>query len=395
MQKWVGLAGVSALKNLELAFAKPALSKAAILLARFVLGFCFSQAVIFEKYAPFGLGFAAAGSSASAGFPGFLGALVGYFFAPDGVDGLKYIAAAVLIFAALLIFRDTRAFKSQFFMPACAAAAACCVNVVFLAESGFPVSETILYSAEIVLAFGSAYFYKFAFGAVPSGTQTDAPVRSIRRVVGLLAASSTLLIPLARVVLPLGISAGRIVAAAAVLTAAYCGGAGAGSAAGVCAGLAIDTVSGQPLFSMAYGFSGLISGIASGARRITCVICYTAAVAAAALLSGSPTLWQPLLLETAAAGIFFMLTPNSLHDRLRESFGEGSKLSAGRAVRACSQAGKKLEQAAQAFKDLYDTLSATFDSLSKANDEEIASVFDRASGRVCRSSHPKARWCDT
>ena len=384
VQKWFGQAGVSVFKSVELKLSKPAVCRAAGYLLRFILGLCFSQAVIFGKYAPFGLGFVAAGSGVANGFSGFLGVLAGYFMAPEGVDGLKYVAAAVLIFSASLIFRDLRLYRTQFFMPVCAGAAAACVGIVFLAENGFAAEDTVLYAAEIVLAFGSAYFYRLALGTGSVDTQTDIPARSMKRVIGMLAAASTFLIPLARIMLPLGISAGRILAVAAVLMAAYYGGAGAGSAAGVCAGLSIDTVYGQPFFSMAFGFSGLVSGIISETGRLSCALAFLVASAAASLFSGDPGLWRPTLCETAAACLIFMLMPDYLGERLREIIGADGRFSSGRSYRVREHAGKRLEQVAQAFRELYDTLSSTFDNLSKTNDEDTATVFDRASNRVCR-----------
>ncbi len=383
VKKWLGQAGCAATARMTLALNKPAILKAAGILLRFALGFGFSQAVIFEKYAPFGLGIVAAGGGTAGGLSSLFGAMLGYFLAPEGVDGLKYVAAAVLIYSSVFIFRDTRAARTNVFMPAAAAAVTACVGLVFVIERGFLSEDIVLYAMEIILAAGSTYFYRLAMGTDVTPAKEQVPSHSFQRVVGLLVMSSTFLIALSRVVLPLGISVGRIVAVTVVLMAAYSGGMGAGSSSGVCMGLAVDTVFGQPFFSMAYAFSGLVSGVLSGAGRLACAAGYVAATAAAVLLPGPDGTHIGVIYETFAAGMIFMLMPDIYTERFSQLTGTGTK-STGRVNKMHAYAGKRLEQLSKALRELYDTLSCTFDTLSKANDGDTASVFDRASGRVCR-----------
>lgn len=385
VKKWLGQAGCAATARMTLALSKPKILKAAGILLRFALGFGLSQAVIFEMYAPFGLAAVAAGGGTANGLSSLFGAMLGYFLAPEGVDGLKYVAAGVLIYSSVFIFRDTRAARSNVFMPAAAAAVTACVGLVFVIERGFLTQDVVLYIAEIILVAGGTYFYRLALAADIPPAKEQVPSHSLRRVVGVLVMASTLLIPLSRVVLPFGVSVGRILAVTLVLMAAYSGGMGAGSSSGVCMGLAVDTVFGQPFFSMAYGFAGLLSGVLSGAGRLACAAGYVGATAAAVLLPGPGGVHIGVVYETFAAGMIFMLMPDRYTERFRQLTSVEQENS-GRvhAVHAHMHAGKRLEQLSGALRELYDTLTSTFDTLSKSNDADTASVFDRAANKVCR-----------
>ena len=92
----------------------PALVRAAECVIRFLLGAMLSGAEIFGGYAPFGLGLVAASGSGLDGFCALVGAAFGYLSFLGLTAGLRYVAAAILIFSVSFAFYDIRSYQTQF-----------------------------------------------------------------------------------------------------------------------------------------------------------------------------------------------------------------------------------------------------------------------------------------
>ena len=81
------------------------------------------------------------------------------------------------------------------------------------------------------------------------------------------------------------------------------------------------------------------------------------------------------LLETAIAGVLFLLLPEKLFQKGRRH--RAAALGAPNALE------KQLRGAASVFRDLYDSLSRA--GTAPVNDENVATVFDRAADQICRA----------
>ena len=90
--------------NGRLVLQAPALVRAAEAAIHFLLAGVLAGAEIFGGYSPFALSLVGAAGSGSNGFAALLGACWGYFSFLGFVDGLRYVAAAVLIFAVSFAF---------------------------------------------------------------------------------------------------------------------------------------------------------------------------------------------------------------------------------------------------------------------------------------------------
>ena len=384
VKRWFGKTGTSLFDAAAQALRRPAVNKTLHCGGSFLLAFLLSRAVLFGGYAPFGLGAVAAAGLSLGGLFGFAGSVLSYFYAPEGVDGLKYIAAAILIFSARLVFRDTRFVKKAYFMPAVAAASSAVVGFVILSETGAAMPEAVLFAAEIVLAGGSAYFFHLALTSPMPRAGQAGPKREMKRVVGTLALLTALILSLYGIYLPGDLSLGRLFAMLAVMLAAYYGGIGAGSACGIAAGAAMDAVGGAPLFSLTYALSGMTAGAFSGAGRLICILTYFTAGAISLLWTSAQEMRLPVLLETVLASAVFLVLPDSMGRLVRDVLGGGATRNPEHAVRVRQHARRRLEQVAQSFRELYAMLTAAFESMEQANDADIAGVFDRAADKVCR-----------
>jgi stage II sporulation protein E len=89
-----------------------------------------------------------------------------------------------------------------------------------------------------------------------------------------------------------------------------------------------------------------------------------------------------LLYEVFIASVVFLLLPESALRWAASLFPRME--AAGTGERAREYVAHRLEGTANAFKELYESLRGAFQT-SKTNDGNIASVFDRAAFRVCRS----------
>lgn len=359
---------------------------AAEYLLRALLGFAVSQAVIFGEYSPFGIGYAAASGTSLAGMFGALGVITGYSSLWKMADSLKYAAGTVLTCASIYIFRSLPFSSGKFFAPAAAAASTAFVGFVFVAERGFRFTDIVLYATEIILVFSSAYLYREVLSRTQKETGSEllwqrevANVKSI----SLFVLIATVLISLNGVSLMAEMSLGRLMSVVFVMYCAFRGGFGMGSAAGVSMGVAFDVVGGGGFYSMSYGFSGLIAGIAGKARRIPTAVAFVLTNAVAALVDEAGSVNTVSLYETFAASVIFMLLPERIMPDplfLSDTRGRGPI----HRDKITSFLRQRISGASRAFRDLHEAVKAAIENTSKKNTQDISKVFDKAAEKVCR-----------
>ena len=359
----------------------PALVRAAECAMRFLLGGLLAGAEIFGGYAPFGLGLVAASGSGVDGLCALLGACFGYLSFQGFAQGLRYAAAAILVFSLAFAFFDVKASRQSWFMPLAAAGMDGITGFVYLSDRGWSPESLIFFGTELLLCGASAYFYRVAF--TPWTEKREEEALTPRQTVSLLLLGGTLLLTLSRLTLVWELSAGRLAAAAAVMAAAYAGGLNAGAAAGVAAGLTMDlSAGGAPFYSMAYALSGVMAGVFHRQGRLACAAAYVLSNALAVLWTWEEGLHIALLYEVFIASVVFLLLP-------RRALRQVEALVARQPAqdtreRAAAYAAARLEATAAAFRSLYESMRGVFRAPAP-NDNDSAAVFDRAAQRVCRS----------
>lgn len=214
---------------------------------------------------------------------------------------------------------------------------------------------------EIFLAGGCAVCYRMALAI-----QIDAPETLERQqLFALFVLAISLLIAVAAIPLAGRFSLGRIFSIVLVLAAGRLGGMGLGCAAGLCAGLSMDAVSGTLYFSMAYALSAMTAGLRRCGRARYTLLFLFGTVLSLFWCSAETAVYT--LLETAIAGVLFLLLPEKLFQKGRRH--RAAALGAPNALE------KQLRGAASVFRDLYDSLSRA--GTAPVNDENVATVFDR------------------
>jgi len=344
--------------------------------ANLVLGYAMAAAKLFGGCGPFGIGIVAQAGAGPGGVMCLLGASLGYLMVGGFDYGIKYVATCVLIFTAAFVFQGARFYNSSWFMPAVAAAITAVTGFLNSFDNARGVPPVVLMITEVTLAGSCAYFFKQALTREEIATETA----ELRHGVSVLILLACALMALSEIMIMDVISIGRLVAVLLVMTAAYKGGILAGSAAGAALGLAMDIAyGGAPYFTMAYAFSGLLAGVFSRHGRLIFLISYIMADAVAVLWTWSYGVRIEVLYEVFAASVIFIMLPSSLLSTIgglleqsRSGSGEtGIRLYIARRVRRISEA----------FRELYETVHTTLERAG--NDNDIATVFDRAADAVC------------
>ena len=364
----------------RLVLRAPALVRTAECAMRFLLGAVLSGAEIFGGYAPFGLGLVAASGSGLDGFSALLGTCFGYLTFQGFADGLRYAAAAILIFSVAFAFYDVLPYRKVWFMPLAAALMDAVTGLVYLADEGWTPERVIWFGTEVLLCGASVYFYRVAFSPWTDNREED-PL-TLRQTVSLLILGGTALLTLSKITLLGDLSLGRTGAALAVMVCAAAGGIGAGATVGVAVGVGMDLAGGGlPLYAMAYALSGVMAGIFHRQGRFFTALAYVLANAVAVLWTWNTGARISLLYEVFAASVLFLLLPEGALRQVRALLARQPRPDTQSRARAYTR--QRLEEAARAFRSLHDALYGPF-AAPPPNDNDTAVIFDRAASRVCR-----------
>ena len=354
---------------------------------RFLLGAVLSGAEIQGGHAMFGLAMVGVCRPGTEGLAALLGAALGYLSFRGFVNGLRYIAAAMMVYAVARALGEFQICHRRWFMPLVSAALNGLVGFVYQSAAGWDWPSMAGFAVEVALTAGAVYFYRLAFELwevhPPRGGV------STQQMMGALVLGATLLMTLARVTVMDRYSVGRVLCVSAVLIAGWKGGAGIGAAAGVAAGLAMDLTGGTPPYlTVTYALPGLVTGIFSGQNRLLCALAYVMAGGVAALWTWSEPLGPVRIYEILAGSALFLLIPERLLRRL--SMLAKQEEPEGEEDRGRQLAVRHLRQTATAFRAVSGGLQGAFQDRN-ANDGDAVRLFDRAAERVCSKCRHRER----
>ena len=313
------------------------------------------------------------------GAAALVGACFGYMVLLGFADGLRYAAAAILTFAVSFAFYDIKLLRRPWAMPLIAGLINGCTGFIYLSEGGWRTVDVIYFLTELALTVAAGWCYRQLL--VPMRAGRGVELLSPGRRASLTVLLCTVLMSLSALYLVRDISLGRALAVAAVLAAAWQGGIAVGAVLGMAAGLAMDlAANGVPLYAMAFGLSGLAAGAFRGRGRLRAAGAYLLTNGGAVLWTWDRGLPLSVLYEAILGGAAFLLLPERPLKRLGTWLAPEGSVSADQ--RAQARVKQRLEATAQAFRTLYDTMRASF--CPPRNDNDMATVFDRAACRVCR-----------
>lgn len=347
----------------------------------FLLAAVLAGAAIFGEYAPFGVALVGAAGSGVCGAAALVGACFGYLTLMGFTGGLRYISASMLTFAVSFAFYDVKVLRKPWAMPAIAGLLNGITGFIYLSEAGWRTEDVIYFFTECFLTVAASWCYRQLL--LPLRTGRGEGLLSPQRRVSLAALACTLLMSLSSLTLFEDVSLGRSLAVVLVLSAAWQGGPSAGAVLGIPVGLSMDlAANGAPLYAMAYGLSGLAAGAFRLKSRLRTALAYVLANGGAVLWTWDKGLPISILYEVFLGSVAFLLLPERPLRRLGVWMAPEPRAPA-MDRRAQARVQRRLEEAAQAFRTLYDTMRASF--RPPQNDNDVATVFDRAACQVCRS----------
>lgn len=350
----------------------------------FFLAAVLSFAALPDGCTPFGVALVGAAGPGLCGAGAMLGACFGYLSLADLTQGLRHASASILTFSAAFAFYDVRLLRRPWATPALCAAIHGFTGAVILSQSGWTAAAVVRTVLELLLTACAVWCYR---SALLPGMGTEHRLLAPSRRIGLLFLLATLLMVLVPVPLYQDISPGRCLGGLVVLTCAWLGGVTTGGVLGTALGAAMDLSGGTPLYTMACAMAGLTVGLCRGKSRFHAVGAYLLVQSATLFWAWNAhrtfgILWEGLL----AASVFLML-PSRLLGVVEVWL--TPQLTGPADLQASRLAQERLASTANAFRTLSESLRTAFPATGNEND--VAVVFDRAAGRVCRTCNLRTR----
>lgn len=358
----------------------------------FILGFVLAIVPVFGGCGPFGIAITAQAGAQLSGLFCALGASTGYLAAFSFDEGIKYVAAVVLVFTASYVFQELKIYTRQWFMPLVASVFSLFTGILGSLQSFQAGSVLLPIFAETVLAGGGAYFFSEAL----SDSERDTESAEIRHGVSVVLLTACFLMAFSQIEIASALSIGRFAAMLIVMMSAFKGGTMSGAAAGTALGLAMDISVGTQLYTFVYAFSGLVSGVFARHGRLVYVLSFVLAGAASSVAAMGQEIRMSVYYETFASSVVFLLLPGSVHN-IVGVFLRPTQISAGESGLR-KYAARRIDRMSHALKDLYYTVDSSLST--QTNDEDISKVFDRAADLVCSKCKNKnecwnSRYMDT
>ena len=356
-------------------------------IVRFLLAAVLSGAEVLDGHALFGLSVVGVCKPGLEGLTALLGAAFGYLSFRGFVEGLRYIAACMMVYAVALAMGEFQLYRRKWFMPAVCAVLNGLVGFVYQSAAGWNRGALVGFLTEMVLTAGTVYFYRLAFDLLNEPRAGSA--LTVQQTVGVLVLGATIMLTLAQVTVAESYSLGRVLCVLAVMIAGWKGGVGIGAAAGVAAGLAMDLSAGTaPYYALAYAFPGLVTGIFSGPGRLLCAFSYVMSGGAAMLWSQAGLQGSAHIYEIIAGTVIFLILPDKLIRRMTSLIRQEGTEQMENSAR--QYAARRLGRTAEAFRAVSGDLTNAFPQLQN-NDNDAARIFDRAAERVCGKCRQRER----
>ena len=350
-----------------------------------LMAFALSCARILDEGAPFGLAFVACAGTGWSGIAALIGAAAGYLLVGGINWGIRYLAASVLVYTTAVVFHEFEFARKAFFMPA--AAGLIMALTAFLGSfsiSGASTPDAARLLLETVLAFSGAYFFRNALTKDREISESG----DLRRSVSVTVLLACLLSALTPLKLFGELSAGRTLALVVLMCSAIKGGMLTGAAAGTVLGLAMDLSSGgSSFYTMAFAFSGMLSGVFSRRGRLVFTLSFILSGALAVACAWGDLVYISMLYENFAASILFMLLPGRAVGALGMLLHDHSRGAGERDLRRFVSG--RVRGLSEAYGELYTIIENGLGSTS--NDGDIAKIFDRAADAVCINCREKNR----
>lgn len=358
----------------------------------FIFCFAASKAAILGNFAPFGVA-AAAAAKRNHALPAALGAVTGYIFSGTPENTLRYVAAALMVLGAKLVFERFATGDIVPVLIACAATAF--ASFGYAAATLLSGYSSAMALAETVLSAGSAYFFRRTGNALEHGkpimTLSEGD-RACLILSGAIAAASLGGITIGR------LNLGGIAAAFAVLLASRYGKESGGAVAGVAVGTAVAFADGNFGAEFAgFAFGGLLAGVFSPFGKLGCSLTFTAVRLMVCLLASDYPDYVPVY-ESVLASAFLMLIPEKAGGFVSSFAFRDEKPADSVTVKELVLS--RMGLAADGLSDIAAATRKVSKSVERDNTTEMSTVLNLAAEHNCRTCSKSAlcwqsRYSDT
>jgi len=318
-------------------------------LVRFVCGFLFTAAAPGGLCLPLGIHMLSVSGPGLYGTAALLGVCLSAVLLWDRRMALELTAVAVLLRAAVRIFRDSEWAERPMFMPAVTALMTALIGGVLLPAGNLPAGAVASLLFRTASGFLGSCLMRWAM--------EDGGKEALLALLGCLMLSASF-------VRLFGLSLGILLGTMATV---YTAGNPAGLLVATVCGIGLDLAQSCPVpMTAALGLASLLAGVVLRKSRWLAAFTAAAVLLIAAALSGSGTLME---FWAALPGVFLaLLLPGGLY-RPSPS-GHRPK-----------PAVRNMQQAAGLFLELGDGLLETLPEMTPA---DPSMIFDRAADRVCK-----------
>ena len=330
---------------------------------RFFLAAALTAARLPGGSAPFALGWVATAGGGGSGLAALAGTGLGAGLFLTFDRGLPHLAAAVRLVTLSTALRGLRLLESPKAPPVCAAGVWLLVDMAYVLQAADPWDRLPECLVSAALAGAAARFCAPLLKAEEERFPEGAAFLGV--------------VLLSAVDLEWGgVSLGRSLVCALVVSAAWRLGSARAVALGLGTGLLMDLTAGTGtlFYASAYGLTALAAGLRQGRGRLGAAGVYVSSAFLLMIPVAEP--WAlPLVGEALAGAAVFLLLPPRLFGGKRLERQERTASPAAEGLR------RRLGRTAQAFRDLYDALGR---SATESTEENPAVIFDRAAEKVCR-----------
>ena len=304
---------------------------------------------------------------------------------------IKYAAAIILIAAVRKTFEKSKGLggwldERWIRAPLLAFTGLLLPSMAVLFAAPFTPYSMVMAFAEATLAGACAYFLSRSISVFALGQGMFTLQRA--DLISVVLTGAVLIVSLSNVTLG-GISLGRLIASVIVLICALIGGERWGAVAGIVCGTAVSAALFPRMQLLGiYALAGLIAGVFSGLGRFGCAGGYAMTFGALSVITATPPV-LPLLYETLITTVGLMLLPNRAVQALRVRVFRVPANGADKSVRRLML--DRLEDAAQALREIARTTQLVSQKLDQARAGSIEQVYDHAVDEVCRRCSLKMR----
>lgn len=339
-----------------------------------LLSFISSKGIILDKLLPFGLcilgGCPITFTPAAA-----IGAFLGYFIPAINTGGFRYIASVFAILSIKLLLSNYKKIsQSPIFLTLTAFLASALTSAVALKGSGFKFIELLCES--LLCALGTYLVAKTfkAFSRFNIGLNSVELSEFLVLISFVLTGFDSISVG--------GISLGRILGVSLVLVAAKYGGILAGAVSGVTVALvwALGGTTGNIGISLAFG--GVMAGLFTSLGKYAQIISFLLFCTVGAISSGDITVISRSVVEATLGSAIFLTVPRKASIYLGKIFSASPKVSIPEGFKKSLT--MRLDLAADALKDVSQTVEQVSKELSKINSPDFGGIVSAIEQDACK-----------